>query len=537
VGFVLLIACVNVANLMLARSTARIREFAIRNALGAGHFRLIRQLLTESLLLALAGGIIGLLLAGWGTQAALRLLPGGLPRSQQVGVDAHVLLFTMVISLLAGVFFGLAPALKTSDLKLHDTLKEGGRGLSTARQGAQSTLVLVEMAMAVVLLIGAGLMIRTLARLWDVNPGFNAHNVLTFGVSLPPSLMKAAPDAIRAGLRDVRSTLGTAPGVEAIALSWGALPMSSEDDSLFWLATEPRPTSENDMKWALSYVVDPDYLNVMQIALKRGRFFDSNDNEHASAVAVIDDVFARTYFPNADPIGQRLYLVNFNNQQVQIIGVVGHVKQWGLDTDDTEQLRAQIYTPYMQLPDQPMALSPFGTDIVVRTAGPPAPVFESLRRTSTQMSSEQVIFGPQTMEEIISGSLATRRFSLILLGVFAAFALLLSSVGIYGVISYLVGQRTQEIGIRVALGARGWDVLQLVLSHSLKMACLGVLLGLAASLALTRFMAKMLYGISASDPLTFSAVAAILTLVALAASYLPARRALRLDPVVALRYE
>jgi len=537
VGFVLLIACVNVANLMLARSTARAREFAIRTALGAGHTRLIRQLLTESLLIAIAGGVIGLLLAGWSTQAALRVLPSGLPRAQQVGIDTHVLLFTTLISLLAGILFGLAPALKTSDANLHGTLKEGGRGSSAARHGAQSVLVLAEMALAVVLLIGAGLMIRTLSRLWDVNPGFTARNVLTFGVSLPPAMMKAPPDAIRAALRDVHSTLGAAPGVQAIALSWGGLPMDSEDDSLFWLASEPKPASQNDMKWSLSYVVEPDYLNVMQIPLRRGRFFSPGDNEHAPAVAVVDDVFARTYLPNVDPIGQRLYLANFDSQQVEIVGVVGHVKQWGLDTDDTQQLRAQIYTPYMQLPDKPMALSPFGTDVVVRTTGPPAPVFESLQRASNQMSSQQVIFGPQTMEEIISASLAARRFSLILLGFFAALALVLSSVGIFGVISYLVGQQTQEIGIRIALGARGWDVLQLVLSHSAKMAALGVLVGLVGSLALTRLMAKMLYGVSPSDPLTFFAVAAILTLVALAASYVPARRAMRVDPIVALRYE
>ncbi len=230
-------------------------------------------------------------------------------------------------------------------------------------------------------------------------------------------------------------------------------------------------------------------------------------------------------------------LANFGDQQVEIVGIVGHVKQWGLDTDDTEQLRAQLYTPYMQLPDQPMALSPFGTTVVARTAAAPAAVFQSLRRASSRMSSQQVIFGPQTMEEIISDSLAARRFSLVLLGVFAALALLLSSVGIYGMISYLVGQQTQEIGIRIALGARRWDVLQLVLHRSVKMAALGVLIGLAGSLALTRLMAKMLYGVSPGDPLTYSAVAAILTLVALGASYVPARRALRIDPIVALRFE
>jgi predicted permease len=537
VGFVLLIACVNVANLMLARSTARRREFAIRSALGAGNARLVRQLLTESVLIAIAGGVIGLLLAGASTQSALRLLPSGLPRAQEVGVDTHVLLFTMVISLLAGILFGLAPAMRRSDLNLQETLKEGGRGSAGGRQRAQRVLVLTEMAMTVVLLIGAGLMIRTLVRLWDVNPGFNAHNVLTFGVSLPPELMRAPAPAIRAALRDVHSTLGAAPGVDSLALSWGGLPMAGEDDTLFWLAGDPKPATENEMKWALSYVVEPEYLKVMQIPLKRGRFFTPDDNEHAPSVAVVDDVFVRTYLPNVDPVGQRVHLANFDGQQVVIVGVVGHVKQWGLDTDDTEQLRAQLYTPYMQLPDEPLGLSPFGTSVVVRTMGPTAGVFESIRRASSQMSNEQVIFQPQTMEEIISGSLAARRFSLILFALFAALALVLSSVGIYGVIAHLVGQRTQEIGIRVALGARRWDVLRLILSHSVSMALLGVAIGMVAAAALTRLMNKMLYGVGATDPATFAAVAVVLTCVALAASYIPARRAMRVDPVVALRYE
>jgi predicted permease len=537
VGFVLLIACVNVANLMLARSTGRRREFAIRSALGAGQSRLLRQLLTESVLIAVAGGAVGLLLAGASMQSALRLLPAGLPRAQEVGVDTHVLLFTIIVSLLAGLSFGLAPALKRSDFHLQDTLKEGGRGLSGSRHSAQSVLVPMEMAMTVILLIGAGLMIRTLARLWQVDPGFNAHNVLTFGVSLPPPLMKAPPAAIRAALRDVHTTLGAVPAVDSLALSWGGLPMASEDDTLFWFAGEPKPASENDMKWALSYVVEPEYVKVMQIPLRRGRFFTANDNEHAPPVAVVDEVFARTYLPNVDPIGQRVHLSNFDGEQVEIVGVVGHVKQWGLDTDDSEQLRAQLYTPYMQLPDQPLALSPYGTDVVVRTAGPMSGVFEAIRRANNQMSDQQVIFRPQTMEEIISGSLAARRFTLMLFGLFSALALLLSSVGIYGVISYLVSQRTQEFGIRLALGARRWDVLRLVLSGGAKMTAVGVVVGLTASLALTRLMSKMLYGVSATDPATFLAVAVVLTFVALAASYIPARRATRVDPIVALRYE
>jgi predicted permease len=537
VGFVLLIACVNVANLLLARSTGRVREFAIRTALGAGKGRLLRQLLTESVLLALAGGGLGLLLAQWATRAALGVVPTDLPRAAEIRIDLHVLIFTMAVSLLAGILFGLAPALKTSQPRLHETLKEGGRGSSGTRHRTQGVFVVMEMAMAVVLLIGAGLMIRTLAFLWDVNPGFNPRNVLTFGVSLPPSLMKAPPDAIRAALRNVHSTLATARGVQALSLSWAAVPIASEDDTLFWFANEPKPTSENDMKWSLSYVVEPDYLSTMQILLKHGRFFTQRDNEYAPGVAVVDEVFARTYFPNVDPVGQRLKVANFADSQVEIVGVVGHVKQWGLDTDDTEQLRAQIYTPYMQLPDRPMALSPFGTTVLARIDGPPAAVLDSLRQASKQMDTQQVIFGAQTMEEIIAGSLAARRFAMILLGVFASLALVLSSVGVYGVISYLVGQRTHEIGVRIALGARRSDVLRLILSHGAKLTLTGILFGLAASFGLTQLMAKMLYGVSPTDPLTFAGVTIVLSFVALAACYVPARRAMNVDPIVALRYE
>jgi putative ABC transport system permease protein len=252
---------------------------------------------------------------------------------------------------------------------------------------------------------------------------------------------------------------------------------------------------------------------------------------------VVDEVFARTYFPNVDPVGQRLKLANFADSQVEIVGVVGHVKQWGLDTDDTEQLRAQIYTPYMQLPDRPMALSPFGTTVLARIDGPPAAVLDSLRQASKQMDTQQVIFGAQTMEEIISGSLAARRFAMILLGVFASLALVLSSVGVYGVISYLVGQRTHEIGVRIALGARRSDVLRLILSHGAKLTLTGILFGLAASFGLTQLMAKMLYGVSPTDPLTFAGVTIVLSFVALAACYVPARRAMNVDPIVALRYE
>jgi predicted permease len=316
--------------------------------------------------------------------------------------------------------------------------------------------------------------------------------------------------------------------------TWGALPLSRDDEKLFWIDGQPKPTSQNEMKWALDYIVEPGYLQAIGTPLQRGRFFTPQDNERAPHVVVIDDVFARKYFGAQDPLGRGIML---NDMRAEIVGVVGHVNQWGLDSDDTQQLRAQLYIPCMQMPDAFFSLVPGGISFLVRAANSTSGLLDDIRSTSRQMSGEQVIYGAQTMDQIISDSLAARRFSMVLLGIFALLALSLSSIGIYGVISYLVGQRTQEIGIRVALGARRWDVLRLVLSNSLKMAALGVVVGIGTSLALTRLMAKMLYGISPNDPLTFFAVAAILALVAFAASYIPARRAMRVDPIVALRYE
>jgi predicted permease len=542
VVFVLLIACVNVANLLLARSTSRTREFAIRSALGAGKGRLIRQLLTESILLAFAGGAIGLALAQWATQAALRLVPSELPRAAEIKVDSHVLFFTMGISLLAGIFFGLAPALKTSQPRLQETLKEGGRGLSSTRQRVQGVLVVAEMAMALVLLIGAGLMVRCLAKLGDVDPGFRPDNVLTFGLAFPPSMMTATPDAIRAYVGELDRTLAATPGVEAASQSWGAVPMGNEDDQLFWLDGEAKPTNENDMKWTLDYIVGPAYLKVMGIPLQRGRFFSAHDDEHAPRVAVVDEVFARKYFGSQDPLGKRIVMnsVDLNNAgtKFEIVGVVGHVHQWGLDSDETHPLRAQLYLPCLQMPDKYMSTVPGGGGTFVMARGDgKASLLDAVRRSTRQMNSEQVIYNPETMDHIVADTLAARRFSMILLGIFAGLALLLSTVGIYGVISYLVGQRTQEIGIRVALGARRSDILGLVLNRGMRMALVGVGVGLVAALGLTRLIVDMLYEISPVDPLTFGGVALILTLVALAACYIPARRAMRVDPMVALRYE
>jgi predicted permease len=538
VGFVLLIACANIANLQLARSTRRAREFAVRATLGAGKSRLVRQLLTESILLGILGGALGLLLAHWGMSAALGALPNTLPRAGEIHIDLRVLLFTAATALLAGILFGLFPALKISRTNIQETLKEGGRGASGSRQGVHGSLVVVETALALVLLIGAGLMLRSLVQLWNVDPGFNPRNVLTFGFSLSPRMLQASPAAVRTAFRNLDDAIASTPGVQATSISWGAFPMSGDDEWLFWRESQPKPTTRNEMNWAIDYVVDPDYLNVMGTPLRSGRFFTAHDDEHSPPVVVVDDVLARQYFANENPVGKRLFLeIGQGTIPVEIVGVVAHVKQWGLDTDDTERLRAQLYFPFMQLPDTTMALAPIGMRAVVRSRGPASGTFDSIRHSVQQLNKEQVVYGVQTMTEIIGDSTASQRFSAILLGAFAAVALLLSSIGIYGVISYLVGQQTREIGIRMALGAQRKDVLQLILGAGVKTALLGVAIGIAAASGLTRLMTGMLYGVTASDPLTFAGVAVLLVAVALFACYLPARRAMRVDPMVALRYE
>ena len=536
VGFVLLISCVNVANLLLARSTGRTREFAVRAALGASQGRVVRQLLTESVLLALLGGGLGLFLAAWGTRAALAVLPAALPRAEQVGLDSHVLFFTLSLSLLVGVLFGLTPALKTSQPDLHETLKQGGRGASGTRHRAQGVFVVVEMALALVLLTGAGLTIRSLIKLWNVDPGFSPHHVITFGLSLPPSTMNASPDAVRAAFREFDHKLASAPGVQAVSQAWGAVPLNGDDEQLFWLEGQPKPASENDMNWAIDYIVEPDYLKAMGIPLQRGRFFTPQDNEHSPLVVVVDEVFAQKYFPSQDPIGKRIHIDRFT-QLAEIVGVVGHVKQWGLATDDQQSLRSGLYIPCMQMPDDFVAMTPSSSSVIVRAGSSSAGLVDSIRHVSAQMSNQQVIFGTQTMDSVISDSVASQRFSMILLAVFAGLALTLAGVGIYGVISYVVGQRVHEIGIRMALGAQPQDILRLIRSSGGKLAGLGVVVGLAAALVLTRFMAALLYGVGTTDPLTFVGVALLLSVVALTACYVPARRATRVDPMSALRYE
>ncbi len=547
VGFVLLIACANVANLLLARSVARQREMAIRSAIGASRTRVVRQLLTESVLLAVSGGALGLLLADFGTQAVVAAVPGGLPRVEAIRVDGWVLAFTLAVSLLTGVIFGLAPAFQAFHVDLHATLKEGSRGSTGGHHRLRALLVVSEIAASLVLLVGAGLMLKTMWRLSQVNPGFNPQGLLTLQVGLSPENISTA-DNIRLAYKRIVNGIETLPGVEAVAVATD-VPLTGDDSELpLWVSGRPRPTSQSDMLWALWYPTSPGYLRAMGIPLLRGRYFTDQDTKDSAGVVVIDEVMAKGLFPGEDPIGKSIGIADTSgemgnglNKPLEIVGVVGHVKHWGLDSDATAKLRYELYMPFVQIPDQIMkAFLGTGMVMMVRTTVDPLSTIATVRhRIAEQGGGDQPVYNVQTMQQIVSDSVAGRRFSMLLLGIFAALALVLASVGIYGVISYMVGQRTHEIGIRVALGADRRDMLRLVLGQGARLMLLGVGVGLLASFGLTGFLAKysMLFGVSARDPLTFAGVAVLLSLVALAACFVPAIRAMKVDPVVALRYE
>jgi predicted permease len=535
VGFVLLIACANVANLLLARATGRTREFTIRAALGAGRIRVIRQLLTESVVLSLIGGALGLILEAWGTRVGLAALPDALPRAEEIRLNTPVLLFTIFLSVFIGILFGLVPALRTARPDLHDTLKEGGRGIKGGHHRAQNALVIAEMALALILLSGAGLMLRSLAALWNVHPGFEPQSVLHFELAAPHPL-GSTPAAVRTAMVRLHDALSASPGVESASLMFGSLPFSSDSELPFWLEGEPKPASQNEMKQSLFYTVQPDYRHIMQIPLRRGRFIEPQDDQRSRPVVVIDDQFARLAFGSQDPIGKR---VSFEILGVtaEVVGIVGHVKQWGLDETSSTLVQPQCYLSVLQIPDQFLSLVTQNIHAVTRTQAAALSAVASLRKSLQSFDNQMVLYNPQSMTEIISDSLASRRFSMILLGCFAALALILSAIGIYGVISYMAAQRTQEIGIRMALGAQRTQVLSMVLGQGMRVAVIGVAIGLTAALFLTRLIAGLIYGVKPHDPLTFTSVAALLTLVALGASYVPALRATRVDPMVALRYE
>ncbi len=475
--FVLLISCVNVANLLLARSTSREREFAIRLAVGAGRIRIVRQLLTESFLLALIGGTLGLFVSRFGISAALGIVPEAVVRPDQVGLDLPIFLFTISISLIAGILFGISPALKMRVAEVGSALKQSGRAITHARTRNRGILVVLEIAMALVLLIGAGLMIRSLLALWRVDPGFDPKGVTTFSVSPQTSLQKEKPAAIRAFLRRMHDKVASAPSAEAVSLGGYASPMNGDQEWYFWFVGRPKPTPVNDLPLALAYIVEPDYLKVLRLQLKRGRFLTSADNEYSSSVAVIDETMANKYFPGQNPIGQHLDLDTDPQSPVrllqpEIVGIVAHVNQWGLGVDASSPTREQMYLPIAQMPDKLM--SGFGQQIRMYVRGYRNAInFEAFRQQLLSLDRGLVVFDNLSMEQIVSRSIASKRFTMVLLVVFAGIALILASIGIYGVVSQLVGQRRQEIGIRMALGATPVQVLRMILTDGGRMILAG----------------------------------------------------------------
>lgn len=528
VGFVLLIACSNVANLLLARATARTREIAIRAALGAGRKRVVRQLLTEALLLGLMAGALGLLVAAWGIAVLVRFSPAEVPQVASIQIDGWVLLFTMVLSLGTGILFGLAPALQVSHANIVDSLKEGalsttaGRGRHTLR----SALVVVETALAVVLLIGSGLLIRSLLRLQSVNPGFDPHNVMTSNVDLPDA--KYADPQKAQFFRELIPQLRSLPGVQSAAAIY-PLPMGGDEiRTTFEIAGRPVPRSEEPH--ASLRTVTPDYFATLRIPLLQGRDFSERDDVAATPVVIINEALARQYFPNENPIGKHIKpsVATSTSQPLmrEIVGVVGNVKFRNL----SEEWAPESYVPYAQISFGSMTL-------VVRAAQNPASLAKPIAGTVRSLDKDLPVYAPKTVEQYLDVTIAAPRFNTFLLGIFAGLAMLLTAVGLYGVISYSVAQRTHELGIRLALGAEPRDMLRLVVGQGLQLAAIGVGLGLAAALALTHFLASLLFGVTATDPVSFLGVVALLFAVVLLASYVPARRAMRVDPMVALRYE
>ena len=535
VGFLLLLACANVASLLLARSMRRAGEFAIRSALGASRARIIRQLLTESTMLAGMGAALGLGLAWVGTRAVVQSLPGTLPRAKEVSLDGRVLLFTLAASLLAGIIFGLAPAVRSSRANLQGALRQAGRGTSGARHRLQGIFVVAEVAIALVLLVGAGLMLRSLAQLWKVNPGYDPSHAITFSVSLP-SNAKTTSAETRARLRRFDGAMRAIPGVEAVSVTLGSRPMIHDSELPFWIEGRPKPATNNDMPQALFYLVESGFEKAMGITLERGRFVTEQDNENAPTVVDVDDVFARTYFPHENPIGQHVHIVGFD-VEAEIVGVVGHVRQWGPGNDPKTAIEAQFYYPFMQLPPKLMPMVADGVAVVLRTREDPAAIMGPVRRAVGDLDPGEIIYAVDTMQGVLDHALLARRLSMMLLGFFAVVALGLSCVGIYGVISYLVGERTREIGVRMALGAQRADVLRLILGQGARMALSGVAVGILLSLGLTRLMSAQLYGVTPHDPLTLGVVSVVLVVVAVGACWLPARRAASVDPMECLRAE
>ena len=524
VGFVLLIACANVANLLLARGAARTKEIAVRAAMGASRSRVVRQMLTESLLLSAIGGIAGLLLSIWLTDVLLSIVPEGAPRMDQVGIDYRVLSFAFGISALTGILFGLVPALQASKLDVTSSLKEGGRtGEGHRRTSARSVLLIGEVALSLMLLVGAGLLIKSFLRLQEVRPGFNPHNVLIASVALPGA--KYTEQQRPEFFRQLMERLQTAPGVQA-AGGGVNLPLGASNYGIGRaFIPEGRPLSVDDAVDSSFSTVTGDYFRALQIPLIAGRTFEVRDSADAPKVVVINESAAKRHFGSpAAALGKRLSIWRDEKFMREIIGVVGDTKTSALDADSG----AQIYVPHAQDPQWNfMAL-------VIRTAGDPAVFANTLRHEVQALDKDQPIYSVRTMDDVVMNSLGARRVSMQLFAVFAGAALLLSAIGIYGVMAYSVTQRTHEIGIRMALGAQKSDVLGLVIRQGMTLTAIGVAVGLAGAFALTRLIANLLFGVAATDPATFVAIPLLLLFVALVACYLPARRAARLDPKIAL---
>jgi len=529
VGFVLLIACANVANLMLARATGRQREIAVRTALGASRWRIVRQLLTESVIVALFGGAFGVLIGFWGIDALRAANPGDAAKFisgwHQIGINPRVLLFTLGLSVLSGLVFGLAPALQMSKPNLNDSLKEGGRQTSGSSHRLRSFLVVFEVALSLMLLVGAGLLTRSFLSLLKTDPGFNPDHLLTMNLVLPGAKYKDDPSRA-AFYSDLVQRVKTQPGVESAALV-NYIPLGGSNSSDAYLIEgqpEPQPGQENDGRYR---VATPDYFRTMGISITRGRGFTDQDRAGAPPVVMVNEAFVRKHWSNENPIGKRIRFYGPLDRApwMEVVGVIEDVKH-ELDLPVTPE----YYLPHAQDPWNSMVL-------VARTSVDPASLAGALRQQVWAIDKDQPVFDVKTMQEVRSGSVVLYSFSSVMLGIFAAVALVLAAIGIYGVMAFAVTQRTQEIGIRMALGARTADVLKLVVQHGMKLALLGIVLGLAGSWALTRFIGKLLVGVQPTDLLTFSVVSLCLLVAAFIACYIPARRATKVDPLVALRYE
>ncbi len=530
VAFVLLIACVNVANLMLARSASRQKEIAIRSALGASRLRIIRQLLTESILLAVIGGVAGLFLALWGGDALIAIGPETIPRADEVGVDARVVGFTAAVSILTGVLFGLAPAVQASKPNLNEMLKEGGRNSSDGARKVSllGTLVTAEIAMSLVLLIGAGLMLKSFYNLYRVDAGFNPEKVMTMRVSLSGASY-AEPDAIAAFQQRAIENIRSLPGVEHAGTTT-MLPLGGNFNiSDFFIEGRAIPRSGEEMM-ACQSVASPDYFRALGISLLNGREFTERDNASSTQVAIINHGLASQYFPGEDPVGKRIAIEEVEDVEdpkwITIVGVVADVKLFSLDSET----QPEIFLPYLQAPQPDLT-------IVARTSSDPSGLSAAMRSQILLIDKDQPVFAMQTMEQLLAESVSREKFNMTLLAVFAAVALVLAAVGVYGVMSYSVAERRHEIGIRMALGATSANVLGMIVRRGMLVTLAGVALGLGAAFALTRLMETMLYGVSATDATVFILLPVILAAIALAACLIPALRATRIDPIIALRHE